>query len=146
MRLKGTKLVFAAAAAVLAISACSDHKRTNSAAAAPAVGAGVVDADNTGRNVRDRDPAKLTPLDQSNSEQDLALTQRIRQGITSEDGMSMQARNVKVITQDLVVTLRGPVKTEQEKATIELLAKNAGATRIDNQLEIDRDATSGEKE
>ncbi len=42
------------------------------------------------------------------------------------------------------MTLLGPVKTEQEKTTIESLAKNAGATRIDNQLEIDRDAMSGE--
>ena len=60
--------------------------------------------------------------------------------------MSVQAQNVKVIAQNGVVTLRGPVKTEQEKTTIEALAKSAGATRIDNQIEIDRDDTSGEKE
>lgn len=74
------------------------------------------------------------------SEEDIDLSQRIRSGITSVDAMSEQARNVRVISQDGVVTLRGPVESEQEKATIETLARNAGATRIDNQLEIDRDS------
>ena len=103
------------------------------------------DVDNTGRNVRDRDDATLTPGDQSNSELDIELTQKIRQGITSNDEMSLQARNVKVITQDGVVTLRGPVETEQERTSIEALARSAGATRIDNQLEIDRDIDSEEE-
>ena len=96
--------------------------------------------------VRDRDERALTPLDQSNSATDVDLTQRIRKDITSDDAMSVQARNVKVITQDGVVTLRGPVETEAEKASIETLAKNAGATRIDNQLEIDPDVALGAKE
>jgi osmotically-inducible protein OsmY len=47
---------------------------------------------------------------------------------------------VKVISRDGFVTLRGPVETQQEKVSIEALAKNAGATSVDNQLEIDRDA------
>jgi len=101
--------------------------------------------DNSERNVRDRDDATLTPTDQSNSAADVAMTQKIRKGITSNDAMSIAARNIKIITQGGVVTLRGPVKTSQEKTAIETLAKNAGATRIDNQLEIDRDAKSGEK-
>jgi osmotically-inducible protein OsmY len=98
------------------------------------------EADNTGRNVRDREAGAVTPLDQSNSAQDVELTQKIRSSITSDGAMSVQARNVKVISRDGFVTLRGPVETQQEKASIEALAKNAGATRVDNQLEIDRDA------
>ncbi len=101
--------------------------------------------DNSERNVRDRDGDTLTPTDQSNAASDIEMTQKIRKGITSNDSMSVQARNVKIITQRGVVTLRGPVKTAQEKAAIEALAKNAGAARIDNQLEIDRDIPSGEK-
>jgi len=101
--------------------------------------------DNSDRNVRDRDDGTLTPTDQSNAPADIEMTQKIRKGITSNDAMSVQARNIKIITQRGVVTLRGPVKTTQEKAAIETLAKNAGATRIDNQLEIDRDVPSGEK-
>lgn len=100
--------------------------------------------DNTGRNVPDRDGATLTPDDQSSSEPDLELTQKIRQGITSSDEMSLRARNVQVISQDGVVTLRGPVETDQERASIEALARDAGATRIDNQLEIDEDIDSEE--
>lgn len=161
MRFKKTKLSVVVAA-TFAVVACSDGKNTD---VAPSVGAEgpkqsaaersyaaadtkpmPAEVDNTGRNVRDRDEKTLTPGDQSNSAPDLDLTQKIRKGITSSDAMSVQARNVKVITQDGVVTLRGPVKTEQEKTTIESLAKSAGATRIDNQLEIDRDVAPGEKE
>ena len=94
------------------------------------------DADDTGRNLRDRDSQAVTPIDQSNDAQDIELTQKIRNGITSNEAMSIQARNVKVIARDGFVTLRGPVESSQEKASIEMLAKNAGAIQIDNQLEI----------
>lgn len=153
MRFTKTKLSIIAAGA-FAFVACSDRENT---AATPSVDAEgqrptaersyaatdtepmPADVDNTGRNVRDRDDAALTPGDQSNSDLDIDLTQKIRRGITSDDDMSMQARNVKVISRDGVVTLRGPVETEQEKASIEALARNAGANRIDNQIEVDRD-------
>jgi osmotically-inducible protein OsmY len=102
--------------------------------------------DNSGRNVRDQDDKTLTPTDQSSDPADVDLTQRIRKSITSNDAMSVDARNIKIITQGGVVTLRGPVKTTDEKTQIELLAKNAGAKSIDNQLEIDRDGKSGAKE
>lgn len=101
--------------------------------------------DNSERNVRDRDDRTLKPTDQSNAAADIEITTKIRRGITSNDGMSMLARNVKIITQAGVVTLRGPVETAQEKSAIESLARSAGATRIDNQLEIDRNVRSGEK-
>lgn len=134
-------------AATFAALACSDdgrdlgtHDDEGREYAARDTGAMPAEVDNTGRNVRDRDERAVTPIDQSNTAQDVDLTQRIRSGITSIDSMSVQARNVKVITQDGVVTLRGPVESEQEKATIEMLARNAGATRIDNQIEIDRDS------
>lgn len=133
-------------AATFAALACSDdgrdlgtHDDEGREYAARDSGAMPAEVDNTGRNVRDRDESAVTPIDQSNSEQDIDLSQRIRRGITSIDAMSVQARNVKVVSQDGVVTLRGPVESEKEKATIELLARNAGAIRIDNQLEIDRD-------
>ena len=66
--------------------------------------------DNTARNVRDRDGTTLTPGDQSESKADLALTQRIRQAIVADDSLSTTAHNVKIITSDGVVTLRGPVQ------------------------------------
>jgi osmotically-inducible protein OsmY len=95
--------------------------------------------DNTGRNVRDRGGATLTPGDQSETEADRTLTQRIRQAVVADDALSMTAKNVKIITVNGVVTLRGPVKTVEEKRTIEAAAQQlAGADKVDSQLELSR--------
>lgn len=95
--------------------------------------------DNTGRNVRDRGGATLTPGDQSETETDRTLTQRIRQAVVADDALSTTAKNVKIITVNGVVTLRGPVKTIEEKRTIEATAQQiAGADKVDSQLEISR--------
>ena len=120
-------------ASALAALACSDPGIDY---ARPDAGAMRADADDTGRNLRDRDSQAVTPIDPSNDAQDIELTQKIRNGIASNEAMSVQARNVKVIARDGFVTLRGPVESSQEKASIEMLAKNAGAIQIDNQLEI----------
>ena len=95
--------------------------------------------DNTGRNVRDRGGDTVTPGDQSNNKADLNLTQQIRKAIMADKSLSTNAKNVKVITTNGVVTLRGPVNTPQEKATIEAKAQSiAGANNVDSQLEIVR--------
>jgi len=97
------------------------------------------DADDTERNVRDRKDTTLTPTDQGGSESDRTITQEIRRAVMAQDGFSTNAKNVKIITVDGVVTLRGPVKTADEKATIATLAgRTAGAKRVDNQLELER--------
>jgi len=94
-------------------------------------------ATNTGRNERDRDPAMVTPEDQGGSEADRGVTQRIRQGVVKDDALSMTGKNVKIITHEGVVTLRGPVKTAAEKAEIgAIAAKTDGVKRVDNQLEV----------
>ena len=93
--------------------------------------------DNTGRNVRDRNDATLTPGDQSESAADLSLTQEIRKAVVADDGLSTTAKNIKIITADGRVTLRGPVNTAQEKAAIVAKAQRiAGATKVDDQLEV----------
>jgi hyperosmotically inducible periplasmic protein len=97
------------------------------------------DADNTGRNVRDRDESARTPTDQGGSEADRNITAHIRKEIVANDNLSTNAHNVKIITTDGVVTLRGPVKTTQEKAAVAAAAQRApGVKRVDNQLEIER--------
>jgi len=54
-----------------------------------------------------------------------------------DSGLSMTAKNIKIITASGQVTLRGPVKTAEEKARIDQLAKSAaGGAKIDNQLEV----------
>ena len=93
--------------------------------------------DNTGRNERDRNDATKTPGDQSESEADRTISQNIRKAVTADDSLSTNGKNVKIITVDGVVTLRGPVKSEAEKTNIESKAKQiAGVKNVENQLEI----------
>ena len=94
-------------------------------------------ADNTARNVRDRNSGTLTPLDQGNSQADIDTTAQIRKGILAGKNMSVNARNVKVITNKGMVTLRGPVNTAEEKRLIGEIAANASRMEdVDNQLEV----------
>jgi hyperosmotically inducible protein len=93
--------------------------------------------DNSGVNVRDRNDQTTTPGDQSENEADRKITQNIRQSLTADDSLSTNGKNVKVITVDGKVTLRGPVKSDQEKAAIAAKAQQvAGVKNVDNQLEI----------
>lgn len=98
-----------------------------------------VDADNTGKNARDAEGHTLTPMDQGESEADRTITQNIRKAVVDHDTLSTNAKNVKIITQNGVVTLRGPVKSPEEKAAIASVAqKTGGVKRVDNQIEIER--------
>ena len=95
-----------------------------------------VDRTNTGVNVRDRDSAAKTPLDQNENKADIAITAEIRKQVV-DTKMSIKAQNVKIITQDGKVTLRGPVDTAAEKTRIEEIARAvAGVNNVDNQLEV----------
>lgn len=94
------------------------------------------DASNTGINERDRDDQNLTPMDQMNNESDLEITQQIRQALM-EGEFSMDAENIKVITREGAVTLRGPVETAAELERISALVKAVpGIKSIDNQLQV----------
>jgi hyperosmotically inducible periplasmic protein len=93
--------------------------------------------DNTGVNVRDRDMETTTPFDQSESKEDRTVTQKIRQAIMKDDSLSTDAKNIKIITINGVVTLRGPVASSQEKDTIARKVNGvSGVSRVDNQLEV----------
>jgi hyperosmotically inducible periplasmic protein len=106
----------------------SDDKRVSQAAVEP---------DNSGRNVRDRNDQTKTAGDQSESEADRKISQNIRQAITADDSLSTNGKNVKIITIDGTVTLRGPVKSDKEKSAIAAKAQQiAGVKNVDNQLEI----------
>jgi hypothetical protein len=95
------------------------------------------DADNTGRNKRDRSDGALTPGDQGGNASDREITQRIRRVLSTNDQFSVMAENIKVITVNGKVTLRGPVKTAEEKQAVQAVAQSvAGAATVDNQLEV----------
>ena len=107
------------------------------AAWVPASRAADYPADNSGKNVRDRQDNARTPGDQSNSKSDMAITQEVRKAVVADKALSTNAHNVKIITKNGVVTLRGPVKSPEEKDTIAAKAKQvAGVKNVDNQLEI----------
>lgn len=94
-------------------------------------------ADNTAKNVRDRSGETKTSGDQSNSADDIKITAAIRRAVVADKSLTMTATNVKIITANGVVTLRGPVNTAAEKAKIgELAQKNAGKAKVVNQLEV----------
>jgi hyperosmotically inducible protein len=98
---------------------------------------GSVAPDNSAVNVRDRDPGAMTAGEQSNSKSDVELTREIRRAVVKDHSLSMLAHNVKIVTANGSVTLRGPVKTEEEKTAIASKAQQiAGADKVDNQLEV----------
>ena len=93
--------------------------------------------DNTGKNERDRSGDTQTSGDQSNTAEDTRLTAAIRRAIVADKSLTATAKNIKIITANDTVTLRGPVNTEEEKSKIEEIAQSAaGSTKIDNQLEV----------
>lgn len=93
--------------------------------------------DNTARNERDAEGTTPTPIDQGNNQRDIDITAEIRRAITADSNMSVNARNVKIITNGGAVTLRGVVESHDEKDAIDRLARSiAGVTSVDNQLEV----------
>jgi hyperosmotically inducible protein len=96
-------------------------------------------ADNTGKNVRDRSDSSLTSGDQANNDADLQLTTRIRKAINDDNQLSTTAKNIKVITQNGKVTLRGPVSTPEEQKTISSIIQKLGISNVDDQLEVKRE-------
>lgn len=87
--------------------------------------------------MRDRDESAVTADQQSNSQGDVDITREIRRQIVNDKSLSTSAHNVKIVTVDGVVTLRGPVVSAQEKTVVAETAKKvAGVSKIDNQLEI----------
>ena len=94
-------------------------------------------ADNTRKNERDRSGETATSGDQSNNQEDVKITAAIRRAVVGDKSLSMTAKNVKIITANGTVTLRGPVNNDAEKTKIAELAQSAaGGAKIDNQLEV----------
>jgi len=93
--------------------------------------------ENTEINVRDKGNTTLTPEDQKETDSDIKITADIRQAIIKNKSLSVNAQNVKIITRNGVVTLRGPVESKKESKKIKKIAKHTpGVLKVDNQLEI----------
>ncbi len=95
------------------------------------------DCDNTALNTRDKSGETLTPEDQSNAPEDIQLTAAIRRSLMKDDSLSTNAKNIKIITIQGAVTLRGTVNTEDEKNQIVATAKGIqGIKQLKNELEV----------
>jgi hyperosmotically inducible periplasmic protein len=93
--------------------------------------------DNTKTNAQDRDKASPTADQQKDNRSDREITQQIRQSIMKDKSLSTYGHNVKVITQNGQVTLKGPVRSDDEKKAIEAKATEvAGENRVTSELNI----------
>jgi hyperosmotically inducible protein len=93
--------------------------------------------DNTKVNKRDRNAGEVTADQQKMNKADRQLTQKIRRAVNDDKSLSTYAHNVKIISQDGMVTLKGPVRTDEERSTIEAKATAiAGSGKVTNELSV----------
>jgi hyperosmotically inducible protein len=93
--------------------------------------------DNTKVNTRDQQPSERTADQQSEHTSDRDLAKQIRQTIVKDDSLSTYAHNVKVIVKNGTVTLKGPVRTDEEKqAIVAKAAAIAGDGKVTDQLDV----------
>ena len=94
--------------------------------------------DNTTVNQRDKKPGEATADSQKMNPADRALSAKIRKAVIADKALSTYAHNVKIISQNGRVTLKGPVRSEEEVKS--LLAKAAdaagGSDKVVNQLTV----------
>ncbi len=94
-------------------------------------------ADNTKMNERDRSANEPKADRQKDNRSDREITQQVRKAIVKDKSLSTYAHNVKVITQNGMVTLKGPVRSQEEKKAIEAKAAEvAGQDKVTNQLDV----------
>jgi osmotically-inducible protein OsmY len=104
---------------------------------APAFAAAQTPADNTRANKRDRARGAVTADQQKENSSDREITRKIRRSLMDDKTLSMYAHNVKIVAQGGEVTLKGPVRTEEEKKIVEAKAAAvAGSGRVTNQMSV----------
>lgn len=93
--------------------------------------------DNTKVNKRDNNKAEPTADQQKENQTDRDIASKIRQSIVKDKSLSSYAHNVKIIAENGAVTLKGPVRSDEEKVTVEAKAAEiAGADKVTSQLEV----------
>jgi hyperosmotically inducible periplasmic protein len=94
--------------------------------------------DNTKVNKRDRSAAAVTADQQKGNVSDRELTAKIRRSIMADKSLSSYAHNIKVVSQNGTVTLKGPVKSDDEKKVV--LAKAVevagSASNVTDQISV----------
>jgi len=93
--------------------------------------------DNTKVNKQDRAPGAVTADQQKMNQPDRKITQEIRKSVMADKSLSTYAHNVKIVTQNGTVTLKGPVRSEDEKKAIVAKATEvAGAGKVTDELTV----------
>ena len=93
--------------------------------------------DNTKTNTRDRDPSAVTADQQKENGSDRETARKIRRAIMQDKSLSTYAHNVKIVAHGGTVTLKGPVRSEDEKKTVEAKATEvAGAGKVTNEISV----------
>jgi len=127
-RVKGFVFIGAAALLGSTLMAAPQPRQDNGQQSAP---------DNSKTNKRDRDKSSPTADRQKMNPTDRDLAKRIRSAIVDDESLSTYAHNIKIVAQDGKVTLKGPVRSEEEKSAIETkVTEVAGAGNVINQLEV----------
>ena len=104
-------------------------------------------ADNTKVNQRDRATGAVTADQQKENTGDRDVTRKIRQSLLRDKTLSSYAHNVKVIAQDGQVTLKGPVRSDDERRVVEAKATEvAGAGHVTNEMSVARARSKRVKE
>lgn len=93
--------------------------------------------DNTGINARDKSVVELTAQDQSNEPNDVATVRKIRMDLVADKDLSTYAKNIKIIVNKNMITLKGPVKSQAEITKIVKFAANSAPShKILNDLQV----------
>ena len=94
--------------------------------------------DNTGKNQRDRNASEPTADQQKENETDRELARQIRRALVKDKSLSTYGHNVKVISQNGMVTLKGPVNSDEEKRAIESKAAEVAGSpaKIKSEIEV----------
>jgi hyperosmotically inducible protein len=125
------------ALAVIGLMSSTGCSKDDSQGVTRTTSAEQVAPDNTKVNARDKAPT-YTPIDQGNDPLDIRVTREIRQAIIDDPSLSFDAKNVKIITNNGFVILRGPVKSADERDKIHAAASAAtDGGRLDDELEVE---------
>jgi osmotically-inducible protein OsmY len=93
-------------------------------------------SDNTKLNQQDRNSDRVTADQQKENPSDLSITREIRKELIDDKSLSAYAHNVKIITQNGTVTLKGPVRTEEEKRMVEAKAASVSGKAVNSELSV----------
>ncbi len=116
------------------------------APALPAQDAAAKQADNTKVNKRDRSKREPTADQQKENRPDREIAAEIRRNVVADKSLSIYAHNVKIIVQHGMVTLKGPVHTEEEKKTIvDIATKVAGDGKVKDEISVKADKSAKAK-